>query len=167
MYLKKIKAVQLISFILIITYIALVCINFAFGVLGENSVFIFSGLIVVIGIDLIFKGTFLKSTSTLWFALILILSAIAIIMCRLMKLNLTDFTWVFMVIPIIPSIINLIVFHAKIYIKVIIINISLAAPFVLMQFTKITWYWLLLIAVFVLGLAILICRNIDFDKEKV
>ena len=164
---KKIKLVQIISILLFLVYIVLILIDIKASVLGNLSRFYFSILLAVISLNMIWKGKILKSTSTLWFGLSLILYAILIIIFELMQYDLQDLYYLFVFIPIISSVIILVIFGNLIYIKVIIFNIAIAIPVVLYNVLWLAWWWVVVIGVVSIVSAVLISRNLWFNKEKV
>ncbi|HBO48215.1 MAG TPA: hypothetical protein DD614_00015 [Clostridiales bacterium] len=167
MFSKRVRIIQIVGLILVFVYLGLFVSNLVFGYMGSLDTFIFSIILVAIGFDLIYKGVLLKSSSTLWFANSLILFAILIIILKLEKQNLLDFVYLFALIPVLPSILNLAVFKNTIYIKIIILNLSIFIP-ILIQFVFSPKFWLMLIIwLFSVTLGIIICRNLKFGKEKV
>lgn len=163
---KRVKIIQIIGSLLVFVYLGLFVSNVIFGYLGALDTFIFSILLVVIGFDLIWKGVLLKSSSTLWFAICLILWAILILILKLYNQNIQEYIFVFASIPLIPSALNMIVFKNSIYLKVIIINISIIVPILLMQFLTLSWWWLVLMATASVGVSIVICRFIGLKRGR-
>lgn len=163
---KRIRIVQLLGFLLVLIYAILFVIDAKFGLLKDMGRWIFSLLIVLIGINLICKGAIISSSSTMWFANNLIFVAIAIVVIDYLQLDINNYIIVFSVIPIIPTLINLIILKVKIYVKVFILNVSIIIPVIFFQFAWLEWYWILIVAIFSLSLGIFVCRNIDLDKEK-
>lgn len=163
---KRVKIIQIIGSLLVFVYLGLFVSNVIFGYLGALDTFIFSILLVVIGFDLIWKGVLLKSSSTLWFAICLILWAILILILKLYNQNIQEYNFVFASIPLIPSALNMIVFKNSIYLKVIIINISIIVPILLMQFLTLSWWWLVLMATASVGVSIVICRFIGLKRGR-
>ena len=163
---KRVKVIQIIGSLLVFVYLGLFVSNVIFGYLGALDTFIFSILLVAIGFDLIWKGVLLKSSSTLWFAICLILWAILILILKLYNQNIQEYNFVFASIPLIPSALNMIVFKNSIYLKVIIINISIIVPILLMQFLTLSWWWLVLIATASVGVSIVICRFIGLKRGR-
>ena len=161
---KRVKIIQIIGSLLVFVYLGLFVSNVIFGYLGALDTFIFSILLVVIGFDLIWKGVLLKSSSTLWFAICLILWAILILILKLYNQNIQEYIFVFASIPLIPSALNMIVFKNSIYLKVIIINIFIIVPILLMQFLTLSWWWLVLMATASVGVSIVICRFIGLKR---
>lgn len=164
---KKIKIIQIIGISLVFIYLALLISDVVWGYLGDINTLVFSVILVCIGLNLIRKGVLLKSTSTLWFAMCLIIFAICIIILKLNNQDTQDFAYLFGIIPLIASFINLAIFGAKIYIKVIILNVSILVPIFTSQFLNFQWFINVGIGVISLVLGILICRNINLDKEKI
>lgn len=163
---KRVKIIQIIGSLLVFVYLGLFVSNVIFGYLGALDTFIFSILLVAIGFDLIWKGVLLKSSSTLWFAICLILWAILILILKLYNQNIQEYNFVFASIPLIPSALNMIVFKNSIYLKVIIINISIIVPILLMQFLTLSWWWLVLMATASVGVSIVICRFIGLKRGR-
>lgn len=164
---KRIRIVQLLGFVLVGCYIVLFSIDIKYGLLGNMRNWIFSILVVLIGINLICKGIILSSSSTMWFANNLILVAITILFIEFIQLNINEYIFVFSIIPIIPTFINLFILKQKIYIKVFILNASIIIPILIFQFSSIEWYWVCGMAIVSIALGIIICRNINLDKEKI
>lgn len=163
---KRVKIIQIIGSLLVFVYLGLFVSNVIFGYLGALDTFIFSILLVAIGFDLIWKGVLLKSSSTLWFAICLILWAILILILKLCNQNIQEYIFVFASIPLIPSALNMIVFKNSIYLKVIIINISIIVPILLMQFLTLSWWWLVLMATASVVVSIVICRFIGLKRGR-
>ena len=164
---KKIKIIQIIGILLFIVYVSLFLLDLIWGILYDIDTFVFSIVLAIISLTLIYKGTLLKSSSTMWFSIFLILTAIFTIILNLLHLNVSNYYYVFAILPIIASIFNLIIFKYIIYIKVIILNISIAIPVFCMQFLNWEWWINLIIGIISVIFGILICRLINFDKEKV
>jgi len=164
---KKIRIVQIVGILLFLVYVSFIIINsFKISIIRGKETFIFSILLAVLSITLIYKGVLLKSSSTLWFALNLISYAIILLLFDIFDIKLNENYYILSLIPIIASIINLAVFGYLIYIKVIILNISIIIPVMLWQFIDINIWWLLAIALFSVLLGIIICRSIYFKREK-
>lgn len=164
---KKIRIIQIICSVLIIVYLGLFISDIIYGYMGDLETFVFSILLTLLSISLMFKGALLKSTSTFWFAICLILIAITIIIFKLINIDIEKFYYIFFIIPLIASVLNLLVFKSKIYLKVIILNISIIIPILINEFTKINWWVFSLIFGISIIIGIFICRSINFDKEKV
>lgn len=163
---KKIKIAQNLGIILVLTYIVLVIANLIWGVLEDKSIFVFSVLIVLVGSNLIYKGTLLKSTSTLWFAYNLIFGAILIIILEIFRFSIGDYAYLFAILPLLPSLIN-VCMGVKIYIKVMIINLSISIPIIITTFVKMQWYLICIVYLISIVMGIVICRNLNLDKEKI
>lgn len=164
---KKIKIIQIIGISLVLIYVVLLISDLVWGYLGDTNTLVFSVILVCIGLNLIHKGVLLKSTSTLWFAMCLIIFAICIIILKLNNKNVQDFAYLFGVIPLISSFINLALFGDKIYIKVIILNMSILVPIFTSQCLNLQWFINVGIGVISFILGIIICRHINLDKEKI
>jgi len=164
---KRIRIVQIIGVTLFIIYFGLFLLDLIWGLLNDTNAIIFSIILALISISLIYKGVLLKSSSTLWFAINLILCAIFLIVISLLDLSIDDFYFVFSLIPIVASVCNLFIFRYNIYIKVIILNISIIIPIILLQFFNLIWWVVLIVAIVSISLGILICRSINFGREKV
>lgn len=164
---KRIRIIQIIGIALFIIYIGLFILDLVYGLLNDWNTFVFSIILALISISLLYKGTLLKSSSTLWFSINLIFSAIFLITINLIDININDCYYVFSLIPLIASLINLFIYRYIIYIKVIILNISAIIPVVLMQFFVLEWWIVLITAVVSILLGILLCRSINLGREKV
>ena len=140
-------------------------IDIIFDVLGDWKIIIFSLLLALISINLIAKGAILKSSSTMWFALTLILFAIVIAGFELNSLNPANYYYVFSIIPIISSLINLAIFKNLIYIKVIVLNISIIIPTIVSYFVDLELYFVFAIAIFCVIMGIVLCRSRNLNKE--
>lgn len=164
---KKIKIVQIIGLLLILTYISLFVSNLIVGYLKDLDQIVLSVVLICVSVALIFKGVLLKSSSTLWFAICLINFSILIIIFELASVDLQGYDWIFACVPLLASVLNLAVFKAKIYIKVIILNISILIPIVTTQvLSPNTWLSVIIWLVSVI-LGVFICRCINLDREKV
>jgi hypothetical protein len=164
---KRIKTVQVTGLFLFIIYIILIAFDFTIGFIDLKSDILFSIVLAIISLNLIYKGVLLKSSSTLWFALNLILYAILIVLLNLISVDYRDYYVYFVLIPIIPSVITLAVFNNLMYIKVIILNISIFIPLIVYSTITQNIWWVISIGCMGLFLGILICRMLKFSKEKV
>lgn len=164
---KKIRLVQIIGILLFLAYSILLVFDVLKGFLVNYSRFVFSILMAIIGLNLIFKGVVLKSNSTLWFANVLLSLAITIIVFSLLKIDMQKYCYVFSIVPILASILNLFVFNNKIYVKIIIVNITIIIPTIIQYFYKFELYWFVCITIVSVLLGIFLCRFINFDKENV
>lgn len=159
--------VQLIEILLVLVYIGLIIGNLTFGLLGDRGDMVLSIVLVLISISLIHKGTLLKSHSTLWFSISLILFAITIISCQLIGVEPIEYYFIFALIPIISSIINIAIFNNLLYIKVMILNISIIVPVMIMYFTSMKVWHIIVIGLVSVLLGIAVCRSLSFEKEKI
>lgn len=164
---KKIKVVQIIGYVLFIIYLGLIIGEWIWGYWKDFENIAFSILLAIVSLSLIYKGVLIKSSSTLWFAVSLIIYAITIIIFEYLKIDPQNYYYIFVLIPIIASLINLAVFQNLIYIKVIILNISIAIPVFLSRFLSLSIWWILFIRLISVFIGIIICRSINLDKERV
>ena len=112
---KKIRIVQFLGIVLFVAYLIVFVIDLVRGVLGDYKELIFSLFMAIIGINLIVKGVIIKSNSTLWFANVLIMMALTIAELRCLMIDVVENYYLFTIIPIIASVINLVVFKNLIY----------------------------------------------------
>ena len=164
---KKIKIVQIIGLLLILTYIFLFISNLIVGYLKDLEQIVLSVVLIFVSVTLIFKGVLLKSSSTLWFAICLINFSILIIIFELASVDLRGYDWIFACVPLLASMLNLAVFKAKIYIKVIILNISILIPIVTTQVLSPNIWLSLIIWLGSVIFGIFVCRCINLNREKV
>lgn len=164
---KKIHIVRLIGIVLFVVYLALIILELCIGALGDYAIYILSGVMAIVSLNMINKGVLLKSSSTLWFAITLILWAIVIMVLELCGLEERGYYYVFVLIPIISSLINVAIFRNLIYIKVIIINISIIIPVFIYRFADFNIWWVLAMGLLSIIVGIIICRMINLDKEKI
>lgn len=164
---KRIRIIQIIGIVLFVIYFGLFVVDLSYGILHDLNTFVFSIILALISISLLFKGVLLKSSSTLWFAINLIFSAIFLIIINLFNLNIDYCYYIFSLIPLVASLINLLIYRYIIYIKVIVLNISIIIPVVLMQFFAVEWWIILVVAIVSVLLGIFICRSFNLGREKV
>ena len=164
---KRIRVVQVIGIVLFVAYLLLFIADMLRNVLGNYKEIILSVLISLIGVNLLVKGFLIKSNSTLWFANVLILMSLTIALLEFLKFDIVNYYYLFTIIPMIASVINLIVFKNLIYIKVMIINFTVIVPAVLQFIYKFDIYLMTLMFVISILIGILICRMINFDRENV
>ena len=164
---KKIRIVQFLGIVLFVAYLIVFVIDLVRGILGDYKELIFSLFMAIIGINLIIKGVLIKSNSTLWFANVLITMALTIAVLRYLKVDVVENYYLFTIIPIIASVINLVVFKNLIYIKVIIINVTVIVPTMLQFLKNFDIYWTIGMFVISILIGVLVCRLINFDKENV
>lgn len=163
---KKIEIVKWIGVVLFLFYITLIAIDLTLGVLGDYQVLIFSIILALISINLIAKGVIIKSSSTLWFSITLILFALIIIVFEMNFIESIDYYYIFSFIPIISSVINLAIFQNLIYIKVVILNISIIIPVCIQYFLQLETIQILLIYIVSVLIGIIVCRCINLNKEN-
>lgn len=148
-------------------YLALFVLEVFFQYSLELNNMVFSVLLAMVSINMINKGVVLRSLSTLWFAIVLILYAIVMILISEFYLLGINSYYIFSSIPIIPSLILLAVFRNPIYIKVIILNIFIIISIVLWQTLDLNlWINVVNFSLSIL-LSIVICRSLNFDRENV
>ena len=164
---KKIRLVQIVGIILFIGYIILLIVDGINGFLGNYSQLVLSIVMAVIGLNLIIKGSVIKSNSTMWFAIVLISISVTIIIAGLLEINLIKNNYIFAVVPLFASFLNLIIFNNLTYIKVIIVNISIIVPMVIEYFYSFEFYWSIGLFVISILIGIMICRLINWGKEKI
>jgi hypothetical protein len=165
--LKRIKIIQITGVFLFLIYLALFVLEVFFKFKLDSNIIVFSALMAMISLNMLNKGVLLHSLSTLWFAIDLILNALAMMLISEFYLVHVNNYYVFSSIPIIPSLILLAVFRNPIYIKVIILNIFIIISTVLWQEYMLNP----LINVINFGagvvLSVLVCRNLNFGRENV
>lgn len=164
---KKIKIIQIIGFVLFFVYLGLFVADIVLGFAGEYREIVFSILLAIISINMLSKGVFLKSQSTLWFAITLVLYAIIMIVFSIYNIDYNLYNYIFILLPVISSAISIVVFHNLLYIKVIILNVTLVVPVILNKFIGVKWYWLLLIGILSVVLGIFVCRLLKVKREKI
>lgn len=164
---KKIRFVQAVGVVLFLGYILLLVIDVFKGFLGNYYQLILSLIMAIIGFNLLFKAVIIKSSSTIWFAIVLISMSVVIITMSLYRIEIEKLYYVFAIIPLFASLLNLIVFNNLIYIKVMIINATIIVPMIIQQFYTLGNYWSIGLFVISILIGIIICRVINFDKEKV
>ena len=164
---KKIKIIQIIGITLFIIYIGLIISDILLNYMGDYKILTLSFILALVSINSIWKGVVLRSSSTLWFSITLILISITIVIFDLNALVVENYYFIFVLIPIIASLINLAIFHNLIYIKVIILNISIAIPTIIHYFYNLKVWWNILSFGVSIVLGIIICRLWNLDKENV
>ncbi|MBE5739039.1 MAG: hypothetical protein E7354_04870 [Clostridiales bacterium] len=163
---KKIRAIKYISIALFIWYISLIVMAYKTQYFEDKSNLYFSLLLASISLIMSFKGVVLKSYSTLWFALSLILYALIIILLEMKNIDYNSYKYFFILLPIVASLI-LVAFGQKVYLKVVILNVSVAIPMLLDYFIELQiWLYIVVFIISVL-IGILLCRTFGFDKETV
>ena len=163
---SKLKKVQIIGFTLFTMYIGAIILDVALDIFGDYRLIIFSVLLAIISLNLIYKGVLIKSASTMWFANTLMMFAITIIVFEIIGRDVMQYYYVFSFVPIISSLINLAVFNNLIYIKVIIINISIIVPICVTYFVSLFIWWQIVLWTMSIIIGIIICRMMNVNKEK-
>jgi hypothetical protein len=164
--LKKIDIVKWIGIILFFVYISILIIDIFSGFLGDYNIIVISLILSIISINSVVKGRLIKSSSTMWFAITLILFSILIVIFELKNIKPLDYYFVFSIIPIISSVINLAIFENLIYIKVIIFNISIIIPITIQYFFKLQVFLIAIVSILSIVVGILVCRQISLSKEN-
>ena len=164
---KKIRFVQSIGVILFLAYIVMLIVDFYKGFLGNYSQLILSIIMAIIGFNLLFKAVVIKSTSTMWFAIVLISMSLVVVIISLMNLDIENLYYVFAIVPLFASVLNLIVFNNLIFVKVIIINITIIVPTLIDYFYNLELYWSIGLFIISILMGIMVCKFIRFDKENV
>lgn len=161
---KKIVIIEIIGLLLFVSYIVLFVLDVSLGLLGDNATLILSVVLALVSIILMLEGFTLKSSSTLWFAICLIIFSIFIIIS---KLNPNGFISpvAYACIPVLASIINLIIFNYKIYYKLLIINASIIIPVAVDTYLDINVWWKVAVWTGSVLLGIFVCRCIKFKKS--
>ncbi len=162
----KIRIIKYIGIVLFALYIVVIALSQGSQVLGGMDILLFSILLASVSLVLCFKGAILKSYSTLWFALSLILYAILIILFEVGGVTYEGYGYLFAYLPILASIIMLIMGKVG-YLKVIILNISIALPVsIIYNISMGIWLKLgIILLSFIMG--VFISKGITFDKEKI
>lgn len=163
---SKLKKVQIIGFILFTMYIGAIILDVALDIFGDYRLIIFSVLLAIISLNLIYKGVLIKSASTMWFANTLMMFAITIIVFEIIGRDVMQYYYVFSFVPIISSLVNLAIFNNFIYIKVIIINISIIVPICVTYFVSLSIWWQIVLWTMSIIIGIIICRMMNVNKEK-
>jgi len=161
---SRIKIVQLIGIILFVIYFVTLVIDILYGVLHDYSIIVFSGLIALISLNMFNKGVLIKSNSTIWFAMCLILFAIITMVLVIKGTSIDKFILYLAPVPIIASIVNILFFNNIIFIKIIILNISLLLPLYLNEFVVSEQWIQVIIYIVSIIFGIVVCRSIDLDK---
>lgn len=162
---RKIRAIKYIGLVLFFAYTIAIILTYFTSFVGDFDNILFSILLAVLSLFTCFKGTMIRSFSTLWFSVTLILYAILIIVFEITKISYDDYIYLFAFLPIITSLV-FICFKKFHYIKVLIINLSIAIP-VLISKTTVFNLWLnigcfmcfVILGIFIAGL-------LDGHKER-
>lgn len=162
---KKIRAIKYISILLFIIYISIILVAYLTDYISANATVWFSIVLAVVSINCCFKGAVLKSYSTLWFAVSLVLYALLIIVFEVNRISYGEFNYYFAVLPVVTSLI-FICFGKLNYIYAIIINLSVAIPiFIINLFSLNIWLKIAVFTVFVL-VGLLLSRAVYIKREK-
>ena len=162
----KIKLIQLLEFLLIVLYIGLLILGLTTEVIGDRFYLMLSVVLAALAFVMLGQGALIKSSSTLWFSLTLIMSAILLIFFDIKGIDASKVYYLFMFIPIISSLINLAIFENLLYIKVIILNISIIIPMCIVRYNDYD-LWLTIISYIVsISIGIVVCRFINLNREK-
>ena len=164
---KKIRVVQFFGILLFVAYLFVFIFDLIRGFLGDYQGFVFSLIMALIGVNLLIKGVIIKSNSTLWFANVLIALSLTIVILEYLSLDISENYYLLAFVPILASVINLIVFKNLIYVKVIIINVTVIIPTILQLINEFNFYWTAGMFVISILIGIFICRLINFDKENI
>ncbi len=164
---KKVKILQALGYILFALYLALIIMQLSINLFGKYQDIVFSIVLATVSLNLIYKGVLLKSASTLWFAICLILYAIALVVFVLFHISFESHYYIFAFLPIIASLLNIAIFGNLLYIKVIAINISIIIPITIFRFVTTNIFVVATTAILSIALGIVICRKINIDKENV
>ena len=162
----RLKIVSFAGIFLFFIYLFLLITEWLYGYLGDYKDIIFSCVLAVVSLTLIFKGLLIKSTSTIWFSLCLILYALSIVVFDIINLNYLKYYSIFAFIPVISSLIILAIFKNLLYIRLIILNIFVACPIILNNIFNFKTWLFIIILIFAIILSVFVCRWIHFDKEK-
>ncbi len=122
-------------------------------------------LFALLSIILLYKGIIVYSQSTCWFGLNMILVAILLLLFDLLKIS-NFYNYLYAFIPIISSLIIIAVYSNLLYIKVIVLDVSIAIPLITFWYITTDWWWQALAYVAMVFAGIIICRNIDISKES-
>lgn len=164
---KKIKAIQLISVSLFFIYLTLFVSDLIWRYTRDDRQLLFSLVLVCLSISTLIKGVFLKSQSTLWFSITLVLYAILMVVFGLLKVDYSTYYYLYVLLPIIASIINIVVFGNLLYIKLIILNISIFIPIVIAEFVILSIFDCVILSAISIALGIIVCKCVKMGKEKV
>lgn len=164
---KKIKVIQIIGFILFLIYVFLVIGEIIFGFIGDYRELVFSIILALISMNMLTKGVFLKSQSTLWFAITLVMYAILMMIFSIFNIDYILYNYIYILLPIIASTINIVVFRNLLYIKVIILNLTIAVPFVVAKIIELQTFWYFIIGGIAILFGIIVCRFLNVKREKV
>lgn len=161
---RKIRVIKYVGIALVALYVASIILASFTSLFGDYVVTIFSIILASISLYLFYKGAVLKSYSTLWFGLCLILYALCILAFEIWNIRYENYSFLFAFLPIVPSVLML-AFGRAIYLKVIIFNFSIALPLLIFNYVSLNLW--LKIGVFTISIAlgILVSRCTHIGKE--
>lgn len=163
---RRIIVVQVIGFALFVMYTALLIVSLITDSLGEWDVLVISVMLAIVSMNLIYKGVLIRSQATLWFAITLLLYALTIIISELRQIALGEHYYIYSLVPVISSIINLAIFENLIYIKVVILNITIIIPVLVQYFLQPNIWLVVIVSIVSVVSGLIICRFIGLKKEK-
>lgn len=163
---RKIKIIKYVGVMLFIIYVATMVLASFSNYFGDFNVIAFTLVLALLSLHLCYKGTVLHSYSTLWFALNLVLYALLILYFEIMKIDYNGFYFLFAFLPIVPSLI--LVFLGKAgYLKVIILDLSVALPLTIFNFPTLNLWLKIGVFAFSILLGIFICKLFSLGKERI
>ena len=92
---RKIRAIKYIGLVLFFAYTMAIILTYFTSFVGDFDNILFSILLAVLSLFTCFKGTMIRSFSTLWFSVTLILYAILIIVFEITKISYDDYIYLF------------------------------------------------------------------------
>lgn len=163
---RKIRAIKYVGIALFVVYVVTIIFAHFTNFFGDYDVIAFSLVLASVALHLFYKGAVLKSFSTLWFALCLILYALCILAFEVWNIEYEDYFYLFAFLPILPSVL-MVAFGRVTYLKVIIVNLSISLPLLLFNYFNLS-FWLKLASFAIsISLGIVISRCIYIGKEKI
>lgn len=163
---KKIRAIKYVGLALFVVYVVTIILASFTNYFGDYGVIAFSLVLASVAFHLFYKGAVLKSFSTLWFALCLILYALCILVFEIWNIGYSSYSFLFVFLPILPSVFIL-AFGKVIYLKVIILNLSIALPLLLFNYMNLSIWLKFGVFTISIVLGVLISRCIYVGKEKI
>ncbi len=150
---------------LIILYILLIIFNNIFNIWKDYEIVYFSVLLACISIVTLYQGVLIKSFSTLWFSITMILIAVSILVIDILG-YVSFFIDTIVFLPIVSSFI-LLLLGRKIYFKVMILNLSIAIPILVIRYIDIVlWLDIVIFALSIL-IGLILSKSIKLGEEKV
>ncbi len=151
---------------LVASYILTILLAYKGSFWGDKSVIAFSVVLTLVSLGLCYKGAVLKSYSTLWFALNLVLYALLILIFEIRNIDYLNLLYLFAFLPLISSLI-LVCFGKFAYFKVIILNLSVALPLLAFEFWEmVLWLKIGVFAISIL-LGVLTSKLFSLGKERI